>query len=253
MTDKNNQILKDTYNDIYKKGKENFFTFDSIYVGEHLIKSINFSGKKVLDIGCGTGEIDLLIAKQGAKVLAIDYASEAIEIAKNKNIHDNLDFKLAEYKDIEEMFDIIISLGTVEHFNNPLEDLKKIGSKLNKGGVICFTCPSFLNVRGYVWMTLAKLFNVPMSLTDLHYICPFDVAEWAEELNMDFQWSTFNFDLGNNEKMIIDLKKRLPNALRDAGMAGDTNSLITWLEKVSNFDHASEFSGAMGMYILKKR
>ena len=251
-TSKTNKDLKNLYDKVYKEGKEKFFTFNSDYVGEHLIKIIDFKGKKVLDIGCGTGETDLLMAQEGGQVLAIDYSAEAINITQAVK-HPNLEFRLAEYSQIDDTFDVIISLGTIEHQDNPLTDLKNFKNKLKPGGQICFTCPSFLNVRGYIWMTLVKLFYVPMSLTDLHFICPFDVEAWAQELEMELKWETFNFDLGNNQKMIVDLDKRLRNALRDAKLPGNVDAFIDWLKKVSQYDHTNKFSGAMGLYILTSK
>jgi len=37
-TSKTNKDLKNLYDKVYKEGKEKFFTFNSDYVGEHLIK-----------------------------------------------------------------------------------------------------------------------------------------------------------------------------------------------------------------------
>jgi hypothetical protein len=141
----------------------------------------------------------------------------------------------------------------IEHMAMPFNVLKKIKTKLKPKGKIVITCPSFLNVRGYVWMTLLKLFYVPMSLTDINFLCPFDFIKWAERLDTKLTWHTFNFDLGNNQKMIIDMKNRLTNALRDVEMKADVPSLIKWLKQVSRFDHEKYFSGAKGLYILEKK
>ena len=51
---------------------------------------------------------------------------------------------------------------------------------VEKDGYLINLCPSFLNVRGHVWMTLQLLFDVPMSLSDLHFLCPFDFEEFCE-------------------------------------------------------------------------
>ena len=41
-------------------------------------------GKKVADLGCGTGRVTLEIAKAGYEVTAIDPNADAIQFAKNK-------------------------------------------------------------------------------------------------------------------------------------------------------------------------
>jgi SAM-dependent methyltransferase len=248
-----NQMLKKLYDQIYRRGKDKFFTFNSNYVTKEVLRTVEFAGKRVLEIGCGTGVTALAIAKAGGKILAIDYSKEVIKIATREKKHKNLEFKSAEPKNIKEMFDIIVMQDVIEHLDEPLKQLRDIKKKLNAKGKIIITCPSFMNVRGYVWMTLLKLFNVPMSLTDINFLSPFDFIEWAKKLNMKLTWRTFNFNLGNNQKMVIDMRKRLTNALRDAKMKADIPALLTWLKKVSRFDHKQYFSGAKGIYLLEKK
>ncbi len=249
----NNKQLKKIYDRVYSRGKENFFTFNSDYITAEVLKSAEFAGKSVLEIGCGTGTTAISIAKAGGNVLAIDYSKEAIRIASRKKKHKNLEFRTAQYNDVKKRFDIIVMQEVIEHMDDPFEELKKIKNKLKRKGKIIITCPSFMNVRGYIWMTLLKLFNVPMSLTDVNFLCPFDFIEWSEKLGMRLEWRTFNFDLGNNHKMLIDMRKRLTNALRDAQMKANVSALIEWLQKVSRFNHKSYFSGAKGIYILETK
>jgi 2-polyprenyl-3-methyl-5-hydroxy-6-metoxy-1,4-benzoquinol methylase len=250
-----NKKLRKLYEDVYKKGKERFFTFSTDYVTREVMSNVNFKGKKVLEVGCGTGETAFCIARAGGKIIAADYAPEAIKIAQERYHHENLEYHAARYQDIKGIFDIIVLQETIEHMDNPLRDLRNLKKKLKPKGKIVITCPSFMNVRGYVWMTLQLLFNVPMSLSDVQFLSPFDFEEWAKKLDMKLAWHTFNFDLGNNEKMMYDLgeRRRLKNALRDANMKGDTKKLLSWLERVSRYDHTLPHSGAKGFYILQKK
>ena len=52
-----------------------------------IIKEISWKNKSVLDVGCGTGLFAYRVAKKGAKVLGIDYADEAIDIANKTHVH----------------------------------------------------------------------------------------------------------------------------------------------------------------------
>ena len=49
---------------------------------DEILKETKWKSKKVLDVGCGTGNFALKAAKNGAHVLGIDFAEEAIKIAK---------------------------------------------------------------------------------------------------------------------------------------------------------------------------
>jgi len=255
ISKRKNKDLRGLYNKAFKKGRDSFFTFKTDYITQEVLDHVAFKNKKVLEIGCGEGDTAAAIADRGGTVLAIDYAKEAINVAQAKHRHDNLEFRACEYKEVKGSFDIIVLQEVLEHLDDPLSHLKKLKRKVRPGGKIVITCPSFMNVRGYVWMTLQLLFNVPMSLSDINFLSPFDFAAWAKEIDMRLRWHTFNFDLGNNKKMIHDLgeRNRLKNALRDAKMKGDYKKLLAWLKKVSAYDHTLPHSGAKGLYILAKK
>ncbi|MFA5033363.1 MAG: class I SAM-dependent methyltransferase [bacterium] len=103
--------------------------------------NISFTGKTVLDIGCGDGALCIDIARKGAKkVIGIDTNKAMIEFAEG-----NLDQNFPELKHIIEFratsiaelpnetsgFDIITSKSAFEHILDPAECLKEIKLRLN--------------------------------------------------------------------------------------------------------------------------
>jgi ubiquinone/menaquinone biosynthesis C-methylase UbiE len=71
-------------------------------------------GKKVLDVGCGTGFYSLWLSEKGAKVLGIDSSQEMIKIAKEKASKKMLGAKflmrdVAEMRIEDAMFDVVLS------------------------------------------------------------------------------------------------------------------------------------------------
>lgn len=62
---------------------------------------MNWKGKKVLDVGCGTGNFAFLAVKNGGKAYAIDYSKKAILEAQKKFAHKNLIFKQKDLKNIK--------------------------------------------------------------------------------------------------------------------------------------------------------
>jgi 2-polyprenyl-3-methyl-5-hydroxy-6-metoxy-1,4-benzoquinol methylase len=65
------------------------------------------------------------VAKKVAKyVLGIDFSLEGISLAKENHKDKNLNFEHLDVKDICEKFDVIVSIGTLEHMDDPLMKLK---------------------------------------------------------------------------------------------------------------------------------
>jgi 2-polyprenyl-3-methyl-5-hydroxy-6-metoxy-1,4-benzoquinol methylase len=82
-----------------------------------------WKGKRVLELGCGTGELANALGLCGAKVTAIDFSSESIKIAKeiNKKFgNNNVEFfeKNILELNLKKEFDIVIALGSLHHTIN---------------------------------------------------------------------------------------------------------------------------------------
>ena len=61
--------------------------------------------------------------------------------------------------DLKGKFDVIVSIGTLEHTDDPFTTLKFLKRHLSKNGKIIITTPNWTNPRGYMLMTLLHLFD----------------------------------------------------------------------------------------------
>lgn len=226
-----------------------------------MLGEIDWAGKRVLDVGCGTGLICYEIARRKASsVTGIDFSKGGITEAGRLYHLPTLTYKcesLAEHRSSGEKYDIIISLGTLEHMDAPFAALKSMVQMLRPGGHLIVTCPNWVNPRGYILQALRFLFNAPVTLADLHYLTPVEFEKWAKRLRADLQWRTFDQDWGHGRRMLADFERRLPAILRDMGLRKNTQSVtpfISWLrEHMLPFDHQSDFSGATGLYHFRLR
>ncbi len=262
---KNNKKLKSIYSKIFKKGYEK--TYTNVYTkkvvsGAELtnemkeaIKEVRWKGKRVIDVGCGTGLFAYALAKKGAKVVGMDYIPDVIKEAARRYSHSSLTYEIGNANSLKGRFDVIVSLGTLEHMDNPLFVLKKFKKHLNPGGKIIITSPNWTNPRGYILQTLLLLFDAPITLADLHYLTPLEFENFSKKLNMSLKWRTFDFDWAHGQRLLTDFRKRLPNVLRDAKLPrkqANIDKFIAWLEDHTlYFDHTTFFSGATGIYIFK--
>jgi cyclopropane-fatty-acyl-phospholipid synthase len=73
-------------------------------------------GMRVLDIGCGWGSFAQYAAeKYGATVVGITVSKEQVALAKDVCKGLPVEIRLQDYRDINESFDHIVSVGMIEH------------------------------------------------------------------------------------------------------------------------------------------
>ena len=101
---------------------------------------------KMLDVGCGGGEILYLLSKIGyTNLLGIDPY-----IDKNVQFENGLEIKKIDISDLDPAlkWDIIMLHHVFEHIINPLETLASIKERLNPSGVAMIRIPT---VSSYAW------------------------------------------------------------------------------------------------------
>ena len=73
-------------------------------------------GMRVLDIGCGWGGFARLAAERyGANVVGITVSKEQAALAKDRCRDLPVEIRLQDYRDLDESFDRIVSVGMIEH------------------------------------------------------------------------------------------------------------------------------------------
>ena len=101
-------------------------------------------GARILDIGCGNGNIASGIGSLGYEVIGIDFSNKAINYAQSRNKQANVTFEVrnAEEVDDDEHYDAIICSEVLEHLHHPDLLVKTIARILKPGGVLIATVPN---------------------------------------------------------------------------------------------------------------
>ncbi len=73
-------------------------------------------GSTILDIGCGWGSfVKYVVEKHNVKAVGITVSKEQVDLAKEKCKGLPVEIRLQDYRDLNEKFDYIVSIGMFEH------------------------------------------------------------------------------------------------------------------------------------------
>jgi len=162
------------------------------------------SNSRILEIGCGTGSSTVAFGEQGAKIVAIDVAEDAMKVAQVRcklyGIQD-VEFICANAADmgnvVSQKFDFVVFSAALEHMthNERLRAIKASYKLLKKGGyVVVIDTPNRLWYR------------------DTHTSTDYFFHWLSDELAMDYAKFTprkyFNSDFENrSEKSLMALAR----------------------------------------------
>ena len=159
-------------------GKEYALIYDFMYQDKNyeqecdFIESVfaKFSGnvERVLDLGCGTGGHDLILAKRGYHVVGIDHSQEMLEIARRKAKDADLSLEFVKHDiknlNLQNEFDAVISMFAVMSYqttNSALSQVCKTAREhLVQGGIFLFDCwygPAVLTEKPTIRIKEVKL------------------------------------------------------------------------------------------------
>jgi SAM-dependent methyltransferase len=101
-----------------------------------------WSGKRVLELGCGLGTDAISFAKAGAHVTCVDLTDSGIELCrKNFHLHGlSGEFFVGNIEDLdtflpaENQYDLIYSFGVIHHTPNPAKVFEKAARYLKDDG-----------------------------------------------------------------------------------------------------------------------
>ena len=103
-------------------------------------------GMRVLDVGCGSGEVTRLVAEivgASGQVVAIDTNPAALEYARKRLPAPNIDFRqspIDEFSDAAQ-FDAVAGRFILMHLKDPVASLRGLASHVRSGGIMCFIEP----------------------------------------------------------------------------------------------------------------
>lgn len=162
------------------------------------------TGMRVLDIGCGVGDVSLAAARlvgPSGSVLGVDRSADSIAIAERRAarsaMHDRMRFETSELQtfDGRTNFDVLVGRFVLMYQPDPADLIRRLHRFVRPGGIVVF-----------------QEFAMPMSRSVPEGPLFRQVLQW---LLQTFERSGFETDMGS----------KLPSAFIDAGLTAPTMNL----------------------------
>jgi 2-polyprenyl-3-methyl-5-hydroxy-6-metoxy-1,4-benzoquinol methylase len=140
-----------------------------LYTYNHNLNSRSSMAPKILDVGCGTGNLLIYFREHGFRIQGIEPSqifAEELEYSKIPNIPKLFnEITAAEWENLGK-FDVINMSMFLEHVLDPLKIINKVKSLLNPGGILTIESPNDFNS---LQMSIIETQNLPMWwITALH-------------------------------------------------------------------------------------
>jgi len=105
-------------------------------------------GKRVIDAGCGTGELALYLQENGFNVVGIDPSVEAVSAARQNGCVAYTS-TIESFANINtESYDAVVLLNVLEHVRDPVATVEAAKTLTKDNGIVCIVVPNdFTNIQ----------------------------------------------------------------------------------------------------------
>jgi 2-polyprenyl-3-methyl-5-hydroxy-6-metoxy-1,4-benzoquinol methylase len=148
----------------FRRDKEEYYSsvvpskYNEVHNVSYFVSEVKFisgltndydkKGKKVLEVGCGTGRISTIF--KNAYYLGIDYSKSLIDFAKRHHSEENKRFINVDFSQMESLHlgkqDLILIWGMFEDENRPLPKLDLLKPLIKKNTRIIYTLFNYQNL-----------------------------------------------------------------------------------------------------------
>ena len=154
------EYYQDEYNKLYGSYYKGFRNKQFKKVLERT-EEVEFTGKRVLDIGCSYGWFLKKAKEFGWNAVGIEPSEKVFGVLSKEQDIEVYNYDISEVDKVPGSFDLITMWNVFEHLKEPNNVLKALCRKLNKNGVLLLCVPNFEGLITKLsflvhWLTLGR-------------------------------------------------------------------------------------------------
>jgi len=163
----------------------------SIHQKIKLINSFDSGARKILDIGCGTGDFLVACKTDGWSIFGVEPSAKARDltfqklIKKNSSVENTIEKDIEdilEYQDKTKQYDVITMWHVLEHVPNLSVYIKILKNLLKPNGVLIIAVPNFKSYDADYYKEYWAAYDVPRHLS---HFSPKSIKILFEEIQME--------------------------------------------------------------------
>jgi methionine biosynthesis protein MetW len=152
------------------------------------------NGEKLLDVGCGNGNLGYFAKNNYSKIYGIDLSDIALKTARKRGlIAKKINVNDEKIPFSNNFFDAVVCLDVIEHVFEPRTLVEEISRVIKKDGILIISIP---NIR--YWKHILKLVfqgKFPKTADDsehwdgghLHYFTSYDIEKLLKKYSFKIQ------------------------------------------------------------------
>jgi SAM-dependent methyltransferase len=139
-------------------------------------------GSRVLDVGCGSGDLAASLARAGYAMRGVEVAPDAARVARERHGLDVTTGTLAEAAFPDGHFDAAVVWHVLEHVPDPPNLLREVWRVVRPGGRLVVQVPSFDSFQARLFRTRWFALDVPRHL---HHFTPRSLTRTLERAGFE--------------------------------------------------------------------
>jgi 2-polyprenyl-6-hydroxyphenyl methylase / 3-demethylubiquinone-9 3-methyltransferase len=163
---------------------------------EWIDSTVQLTGKKVVDIGCGGGILAESMAARGAQVTGVDLSEKALGVAR-LHLYESgqtVDYRLISAEDISReapgSFDVVTCMEMLEHVPDPASTIRACAALVKPGGYVFFSTLN-RNIKSYLMAVVGAEYILNLLPKGTHeyakFIKPSELSRYAREAGLDVE------------------------------------------------------------------